>query len=214
MSEPTKWITITVPVGAHCVRLATVPDLESLVDRDALLRGDVEPPYWAHLWSGARALASYLTRFVPLAGARVLEIGCGLALPGVTAAVLGADVTVVDTAPAALAFASESARANGVRVTMTGVLDAIVPGGAGWTVSSNGRRWRFDDPTGQHGGIRRIDTVFISHTDFDHFSGIEAIARDTSDPDYIRRELAKELPDRRRRQWEREHGKPEGWLDR
>lgn len=27
-------------------------------------------------------------------------------------------------------------------------------------------------------GIRRIDTVFISHTDFDHFSGIVAIARE------------------------------------
>ncbi len=27
-------------------------------------------------------------------------------------------------------------------------------------------------------GIRRIDTVFISHTDFDHFSGIQAIARE------------------------------------
>ncbi|MBI5764483.1 MAG: ComEC/Rec2 family competence protein [Planctomycetes bacterium] len=27
-------------------------------------------------------------------------------------------------------------------------------------------------------GIRRVDTVFISHTDFDHFSGIEAIARE------------------------------------
>ena len=99
------------------MRLTTVPDLESLVDREALLRGDVDPPYWAHLWSGARELASYLARFVPLAGARVLEVGCGLALPGITAAVLGADVTLVDSAPEALAFAAASAAANGVRVT-------------------------------------------------------------------------------------------------
>lgn len=109
--------TIDVTVGARRVRLVTVRDLEARVDRGALLRGEAEPPYWAHLWSGARELASYVARFVPVAGHRVLEIGCGLALPGLTAAALGADVTLVDAAPAALAFAAASAGANGVHVT-------------------------------------------------------------------------------------------------
>lgn len=44
--------------------------------------------------------------------------------------------------------------------------------------------------------------------------GIQSVMVDRSDPDFVRRELAKELPDKRRRQWEREHGYPEGWLDR
>ena len=61
-------------------------------------------------------LASYLARgFVDVRGRRTLEIGCGLALPGVTAATLGADVTMVDAEPAALAFAAASANANGAR---------------------------------------------------------------------------------------------------
>lgn len=115
-------------LGPRRVRLYAVRALESLVDRGALLRGEAEPPYWAHLWSGARVLASYLARFVPLAGRRVLEIGCGLALPGVTAAICGADVTLIDVAPEALAFATASAAANGVRcIAVTGDFMRLAP---------------------------------------------------------------------------------------
>jgi predicted nicotinamide N-methyase len=106
-----------VGVATRRIRLCTVLGLEDLVDRAALLRGDVEPPYWAHLWSGALVLADYLVRFAELRGRRVLEIGCGLGLPGVTAAALGATVTFVDAEPAALAFVAESAAANGIACT-------------------------------------------------------------------------------------------------
>lgn len=106
---------IAVQVGGREVALWVVPELERLVDRDALLRGDAEPPYWAYLWSGARLLATYLAGgFLDVRGKRVLEIGCGLALPGVTAAMHGAEVTLVDAEPAALVFARASAEANGV----------------------------------------------------------------------------------------------------
>lgn len=105
---------LDLDVGSRRVRLCAVPSLEDLVDRDALLRGEAEPPYWAHLWSGARLLASYLACHGAWDGRRVLEIGCGLGLPGITAAVYGAEVTFVDAAPAALAFVAESAAANRV----------------------------------------------------------------------------------------------------
>ncbi|MEO6025284.1 MAG: methyltransferase domain-containing protein [Candidatus Binatia bacterium] len=108
---------LEVDVGDRSMRLWAVPDLEGLVDRGALLRGEAEPPYWAYLWSGARVLASYLVRFVDVRGLRVLEIGCGLALPGIAAAVLGAEATLVDVAAPALAFADASAAANHVACT-------------------------------------------------------------------------------------------------
>jgi predicted nicotinamide N-methyase len=101
-----------VVAGARTIRLVTVDRLESLVDRDAVLRGDVEPPYWAYLWSGARVLADYLARWIDVRKRRVLEIGCGLGLPAITAAAAGGDVTAVDHEAAALAFVRASAAAN------------------------------------------------------------------------------------------------------
>jgi predicted nicotinamide N-methyase len=98
------------------VRLALyqVAGLEDLVDRDALLRDDLvpEPPYWAHLWIGARALARSLADGGSLAGKSVLDLGCGLGLPGLVAAALGAEVWLVDREAAALEFVRESARQN------------------------------------------------------------------------------------------------------
>ena len=99
------------------VRIAVcrVASLEQLVDREALLRDDVvpEPPYWAHLWIGARALARHLAEAGTLAGQRVLDLGCGLGLPGLVAAALGAEVCFVDRAAPALEFVRASARRNG-----------------------------------------------------------------------------------------------------
>ena len=99
-----------VTVGEEHVALWQVVDLERHVERAALLGAEdpPEPPYWAHLWSGARVLAAIVP---PRAGA-VLEVGCGLGLPGLVAARRGARVTFLDRVPAALAFVRASAAAN------------------------------------------------------------------------------------------------------
>ena len=104
----------TVPTYGSALRLYVVPDLEKLVDRAALLRGNVEPPYWAYLWSGSRCLADYLVRWADLRGRPVLEIGCGLGLAGAAAARSGADSVFVDAALPALAFVRASLCANGL----------------------------------------------------------------------------------------------------
>jgi predicted nicotinamide N-methyase len=99
-----------VAVGSDSVALWQVDDLERYVDRQALLAADdaPEPPYWAHLWSGARVLAEAVPRTL----GRALELGCGLGLPGLAAACRGARVTFVDRERAPLAFVRASARAN------------------------------------------------------------------------------------------------------
>ena len=113
------------------VSLYTVARLEDLVDRAALLRDDVvpEPPYWAHLWIGARALARDLAESSDLAGRRVLDLGCGLGLPGLVAAACGASVVFADYEPAALEFVRASVARNGFQnvrcVTLDFTRDAV-----------------------------------------------------------------------------------------
>jgi predicted nicotinamide N-methyase len=106
---------VVLDIGGTPIRLQAVPDLADLVDRGAVLRGEAEPPYWAYLWAGARGLATYAARRLALRGTRVLELGCGLGLPGVVAARAGARVLFVDAMPAALAFVEASLAANGLR---------------------------------------------------------------------------------------------------
>jgi len=114
-----------VPVGDERVALWRVADLERHVDRAALLgvEDPPEPPYWAHLWSGAHVLAAAVSRDA----GRVLELGCGLGLPGLVAARRGARVTFLDRVPVALAFVRASAAANGVRDATLVVADATTP---------------------------------------------------------------------------------------
>jgi len=114
-----------VDIGSERVALWQVDDLERYVDRRALLADDdaPEPPYWAHLWSGARVLAAA----VPSGRVHAIELGCGLGLPGLVAARRGAKVIFVDRAACALSFVRASARANGVVVD---VVAADLTGGA------------------------------------------------------------------------------------
>lgn len=101
--------------GNHSVDLFVVDDLEALVDRDRLLRdSDIpEPPYWAHLWVGSRALARHLAAS-PGRFTSAIDIGCGVGLAGLVAARLGARTLFLDYAEPALHFARASTRQNGL----------------------------------------------------------------------------------------------------
>ena len=114
-----------VVVGNATVALWRVAELEHHVDRAALLAADdpPEPPYWAHLWSGAAVLAAA----VPHGARSALELGCGLGLPGLGAARAGARVTFVDRIPAALAFVRASAAANALGRVDLVVADVTAP---------------------------------------------------------------------------------------
>jgi predicted nicotinamide N-methyase len=72
-------------------------------------------PYWAVLWRSGVALARELAG-VPLRGLRVVELGCGLALPSLAAARGGASVLATDVDADALELVARNARANGVPV--------------------------------------------------------------------------------------------------
>lgn len=135
---------IKSPLPARAVRCADVPDLveqsvtvcgrelrllrprdpEALIDEGAFAQ-DEFLPYWAELWPSAHALTEVLCAR-DLRGVRVLELGCGLGLPSLAAALVGAEVTATDWSPDAVALLTENARRNGVRL--------------------RARTWRWSDP--------------------------------------------------------------------
>jgi predicted nicotinamide N-methyase len=95
------FLDLVVPDGRQWLRQGDwVPDTE---------RG-AEPPYWVEIWPASIAAARLLARLGPLAGKQVLDLGCGLGVPGIAAASVGATVTFADRQPDALAFACWNAQ--------------------------------------------------------------------------------------------------------
>jgi ETFB lysine methyltransferase len=72
-------------------------------------------PYWTELWPAARMLAKAVLREPWPPGVDVLEVGCGLGLPGIAALARGLRVIFSDLDATALRFAADNARLNGFR---------------------------------------------------------------------------------------------------
>lgn len=106
---------LRIPLGNGCLSMV-VPDATAWMREGewaaATARG-AEPPYWVRIWPASIALARLLWRRGALAGTRVLDLGCGLGVPGITACRAGASVTFADVQPSALAFASWNASRQG-----------------------------------------------------------------------------------------------------
>src|SRR5258708_22387748 len=103
--------SVELTVGSRVLTLLHVKDLERYVDRAALLKDETEePPYWAHLWTGALTLARYLEERIECHDLQVLDLGCGLGLTGIVAGLKGGRVTFADKESDALGFAAANAQ--------------------------------------------------------------------------------------------------------
>ena len=78
-------------------------------------------PYWGTAWPSGLALAAALADDPPAPGTRILELGCGLALPSVVCARAGARVLATDGSTDAVAFAAHSLALNEVDAEVAAV---------------------------------------------------------------------------------------------
>ena len=101
----------TVELSGGPVLVARPRDWRALRAADA--DAGRSAPYWALPWPSGIALARRVAG-QPLPGARVLELGCGLAVPSIAAARAGAEVLAVDVAPEAAVYAAHNLALNEV----------------------------------------------------------------------------------------------------
>jgi predicted nicotinamide N-methyase len=103
-----------VPLHGRDLRVLRPRDAESLLDEEAFAHEEFLP-YWAELWPSSRALAAAISGRA-LRGARTLELGCGLGLPSIAAALAGGRVLATDWSADAVDLARTNAERNGARL--------------------------------------------------------------------------------------------------
>ena len=118
MKEPQNFIEEIKIAHLH-LKIKRVSNIDDLLD-DLIQKGnedeavkDERIPYWADLWPSAIALSEYLVQHnIVKPGMKVLEIGCGLGLPGIVAGKLGANVIFTDYLSEPLEYAKHNWSVN------------------------------------------------------------------------------------------------------
>jgi predicted nicotinamide N-methyase len=104
-----------VSLGGKELELLSPANADDLISEDDYVK-DERLPYWADLWPSAQILAREV-REMRLSGERVIELGCGLGLVAIAAAMAGAQVTATDYYDDAVLFAQLNvAEATGARI--------------------------------------------------------------------------------------------------
>jgi predicted nicotinamide N-methyase len=111
---PEELVSQSVELPSGELRLLQPQEAAALPDEGAVEWAPVAP-YWSVLWRSGVALACELDG-VALRGLRVVELGCGLAVPSIAAARAGAAVLATDACADALALVARNAHANDVRI--------------------------------------------------------------------------------------------------
>jgi predicted nicotinamide N-methyase len=118
-----------VALGELRLPLLVPRDAEALLDEEAFAHEEFLP-YWAELWPSGVALGRAVAAARP--GGRVVEVGCGLGIPSLAAALGGAAALATDWAPDAVALLRRNAERAGARLEVrrwSWTEDAAVLGG-------------------------------------------------------------------------------------
>jgi ETFB lysine methyltransferase len=116
---------IEITIAGRDLEIIHPRSVEELIREDDFEVGQV-PPYWAAIWPSSRVLAERIAvrgRAESVAGRRVLELGCGVGLVSLGAALAGFDVLATDFFAEACQFTAANAERNGIAGVRTRVID-------------------------------------------------------------------------------------------
>lgn len=123
-----------ISIGESKYKIRSVPDVQTLFDHlagqpdDHPDVADERIPYWAELWPSALGLSQWILENNAIFERRsVLEIGCGLGLPGIVAADFARNVCLTDYMEAPLSWASENWQLNRMETPDVRILDWRAP---------------------------------------------------------------------------------------
>lgn len=95
------------------IDILQVTDLEHLLAGKDPFENVSEFPFWVKLWEASMVLAHVMASMPAQGNQKLLELGAGMAAPGLVAAARGYEVTLSDYEPHILDFQRVSAAANG-----------------------------------------------------------------------------------------------------
>lgn len=119
-------------VAGRRLSIVQPADSDSLLDSPAVharFEQDEYMPYWADLWPAAFMLADAVLAGENGRGRRSIELGCGLGLGSLAAAMQGWSVTASDYDEDAIAFATLNAQRNRLPLASSRYLDYREPPG-------------------------------------------------------------------------------------
>ena len=123
---PCGWTEADFQVGGRTFRLLVPFRPDSLLDAPEVLSANAEDdymPYWAYLWPASLQIAASILQSDWPKNTRVLELGCGLGLVGISALAAGYRVALTDYDAKAVTAAKMNAAINGFPDTDAFVLD-------------------------------------------------------------------------------------------
>ena len=113
----------SLQVGKHRLRLLRLSDIEEILQGADPFDDIGSFPFWARLWESSIVLGHILAGAPEREGGRLLELGAGLGVAGLSAAAAGFRVVMTDPVELPLDFQRVSAAASGIRGVEHALLD-------------------------------------------------------------------------------------------
>lgn len=107
--------TQTITINAHTLKITTLKDRQQY-DEEAAIKDGISDALWpisGVIWPSSIILAVHMDH-LNLTDKKVLDIGCGVAIPSLLAAVKGAIVTATDFNTVAKELLEDNCKANGL----------------------------------------------------------------------------------------------------